>query len=196
MRGPTASILLAALPLLSIAAAGGSAPRRDDEASNVPHVAASAQGRCYAKSVPDSLYYSQAGSTRVYAVRAGRDTLLTTYRWFSQGIYLECSVSAGDGQVGTSVVRMGPWPRGDRAAASDLAIAFYRDGALLRRYSTLDLAGAPDRVQRSASHYRVIDSVSGYRWAGEGNHYTFELHTVGGRRLVFDPATGGRVAGR
>jgi hypothetical protein len=163
----------------------------DDEASNVPHVAASAYGRCYAKAVPDSLY-GQRGRTTVYWVRAGADSLLATHDWYSQRIYLECNVAAGDGPVGLSVVRMGPWARGQVASAEELALAFYRDGKLLRRYSTLAIAGRPDRVRASVSHYVVIDSVLGYRWV-DSNRYQFVLRTVDGRQLAFDPATGERI---
>jgi hypothetical protein len=84
---------VSAILLLTFAAS----PRRDQEASNVPHVVASSFGRCYAKSVPDSLFHSQAGHTYVYAVRASDDTLVATYDWYSQRIFLECHVAAGDG---------------------------------------------------------------------------------------------------
>ena len=170
--------------------AGTGAPV-DDEASNVPHVAASAYGRCYAKVVPDSLY-GQDGRTTVYWVQALEDSLLATHDWYSQRIYLECNVAAGDGPVGLSVVRMGPWARGQQARAEDLALAFYRNGKLLRRYSTLAIAGRPDRVRASVSHYVVIDSILGYQWV-DSNQYQFVLRTVDGRRLIFDPATGERI---
>lgn len=178
---------LAALVLLQPSARAGS---MDDEASNVPHVAASSYGRCYAKAIPDSLY-GQAGRTRVYWVRAREDSLLASYRWFSQRIFLECNVAVGDGPVALSVVRFGPWARGHAASARDLALAFYRGSRLLRSYSTLDIAGRPSNVSASVSHYTVIDSVIGYRWI-DGNRFRFDVRTTDGRLLSFDPATGGR----
>lgn len=178
---------LAALVLLQPSARAGSV---DYEASNVPHVAASSYGRCYAKAVPDSLY-GQAGRTRVYWVRAREDSLLASYRWFSQRIFLECNVATGDGPVALSVVRFGPWPRGQEANAQQLALAFYRGSRLLRRYSTLDIAGRPSNVSASVSHYMVIDSVMGYRWI-DGNRFRFDVRTTDGRVLSFDPATGRR----
>ena len=183
-----ASLVFAAVA--AVAAPG--APRRDDEASNIPHVAASGYGRCYAKAVPDSLY-GQRGRTLVYWVRAREDSLVARHEWYSQRVYLECNVAAPDGRVGLSVVRMGPWPRGGRARAEDLALAVYRDGRLLRRYSTLDLAGRPDRVAASVSHYQVIDSVLGYREL-PGNRFHFVVRTVDGRSIAFDAATGARLA--
>jgi hypothetical protein len=164
--------------------------RYDDEASNVPRIFASSYGRCYAKAVPDSLY-GQSGRTSVYWVRAGNDSLLADHDWYSQQVYLECNVATGDGPVALSVVRMGPWARGQHASTTDLAVAFYLNGRLLKRYSTLDIAGRPDNVQQSVSHYVVFDSVMGYRWVS-GNRYHFEMLAVDGRRIAFDPATGSR----
>src|SRR5215208_2705309 len=108
-----------AIALASVVAGSGTAAV-DDEASNVPHIAVSSFGRCYAKSVPDSLY-GQAGRTSIYQVRAAADSLLNTHSWFSQRIFLECNVAADDGPVGLSVVRMGPWARGAMASKGDLA---------------------------------------------------------------------------
>jgi hypothetical protein len=119
-----------------------------------------------------------------------QDSLLASYDWFSQRIFLECNVATGDGPVGLSVVRFGPWSRGREARAQDLALAFYRGGRLLRRYSTLDIAGRASNVSASESHYMVIDSVMGYRWL-DGNRYRFDVRTTDGRVLSFDPATGG-----
>lgn len=176
---------LAGLVLLQPSARANSV---DDEASNVPHVSASRYGRCYAKAVPNS-QYGPAGRTRAYWVRARQDSLLASYDWFSQRIFLECNVAAGDGPVALSVVRFGPWARGQQANAKDLALAFYRGSRLLRRYSTLDIAGRPTNVSPSVSHYTVIDSVMGYRWI-DGNRFRFDVRTTDGRLLSFDPATG------
>jgi hypothetical protein len=181
---------LGSLAVLAALRSSGRPGSLDDEASNVPHVAASSYGRCYAKAVPDSLY-GQAGRTRAYWVRARQDSLLASYAWFSQRIFLECNVARGDGPVALSVVRFGPWSRGHEAKAQDLALAFYRGSRLLRRYSTLDIAGRPENVSASVSHYTVIDSVIGYRGV-EGNRYRFDVRTTDGRVLSFDPATGER----
>ncbi len=160
----------------------------DQEASNIPHVQAAKYGQCYAKSVPAELYGSK-GTTNVFRVGRGRDVPLSTYDWFSQQIYLSCNVSDDRTPVGVSVVRLGPWPRGHAASADHLAIAFYFKGGELRKYSTLDIAGKPDNVSPSVSHYTVIEQVLGYRRL-RGNQYAFEVETTDGRLLSFDPATG------
>ena len=163
--------------------------RADSEASNVPHVAASDYGRCYAKSIPEE-WHGQKGTTRVYRVGADADTLAHTFDWFSQRIHIECNVSPPSGPVGIAVVRFGPWARGHQANDEQLALSFYFEGKLARRYSTLDIAGAPDNVSRSVSHYTVIGKVEGFRWLGTSNRYAFVIQTIDGRTLHFHPATG------
>lgn len=164
----------------------------DEEAGNLPHVQSDGWGRCYAKSVP-SENYGETGTTRIYEVGATDDRLLVTYDWFSQQIYLQCNMSSAGGS-GVSVVQIGSWPRGHAASADQLALAFYFNDRLLKRYSTLDLAGRPDNVQASVSHYMIIERIDGYRWI-DGDRYAFDLHTIDGRTLSFDPVTGEIVVG-
>jgi len=173
--------------------------RADEEASNVPHVAVDQYGRCYAKSVPAESYGSK-GETNVYAVDR-QDRLVETYAWYSGQVYLQCFTPMPDRQVAISVVQFGPWARGRKANDDDLALAFYARGKLLRRYSTLDIAGSPDRISNSVSHYTVISRVEGYvqvrRLEGivrSASESAFAVVTVDGRRLLFDPATGDIIA--
>lgn len=163
----------------------------DEEAGNLPHVQSDSWGRCYAKSVPSDTY-GEAGTTRVYEVTAAEDRLLASYGWFSQQIFLQCNMS-NNGDSGVSVVQIGPWPRGHAASADHLALAFYFNDRLLKRYSTLDIAGRPDNVQSSVSHYTVIERIDGYRWI-DGDRYAFDLRTSDGRTLSFDPTTGQPIA--
>ena len=160
----------------------------DQEASNVAHVVASDYGRCYAKSVPEE-HYDGKGTTRIFRVEEGQDVLLHSFDWFGQRIHIACNVSDNETPVGVSVVRFGPWARGDAASSEHLALGFYFKGKLLKEYSTLDIAGAPDNVSRSVSHYTVIEKVLGYERQG-GNGYLFRVVTNDDRVLAFDPATG------
>jgi hypothetical protein len=173
---------------LLIATAAASSARADQEASNRPVVVASTYGNCYAKSVPTSDYGSD-GETRVYAVEASSDQLIATYDWFAHTLRLECNVEGTTGAVGTSVVAFGAWPRGREASKETLALAFYWNGTLLRRYSTLDIAGRPNNVSSSVSHYTVIDEIIGYQWMS-GNRYAFAVRATDGRILKFDAGTG------
>jgi hypothetical protein len=171
----------------------GAAPAVDDVASNVTYVSASTSGRCYARSVP-KVRYGATGVTRIYAVGDERDALLGTYAWYSRRVYLECSVAGAAGTTHPSVIRVSDLLPGRRANREDLAIAFYYNGRLARRYSTLELAGSADRVARGRSHYRVIERVAGFA-ATTGNRFVFTLRTSDGRTLAFDPTTGALIRG-
>ena len=160
----------------------GAAPASaDDEASNVAYVKTSKYGRSYAKCIPAELYGSK-GLTKVYLVREGEDQLESSYPWYSKEVYLS------DRPGGVSVVRLGPWARGQTAKREDLAIGFYFSGKTLKEYSTLDIAGTPDNVGRSVSHYTVFKEVAGYRETDGGA--IFDVVTVGGRVISFDVRTG------
>jgi hypothetical protein len=185
MRREACAAFVATLLIVTTVA---SSARADQEASNRPVVVASTYGNCYAKSVPSS-DYGNDGQTRVYAVEAGADRLVATYDWFANTLRLECNVEGTSGAVGTSVVAFGPWPRGHEASKETLALAFYWNGKLLRRYSTLDIAGRPNNVSSSVSHYSVIDEIIGYQWTS-GNRYAFAVRTTDGRLLKFDAGTG------
>ena len=138
----------------------------DQEASNVAHLAAGPYGRCYAKSVPQHIYDPQngprqAGRTAVYRVEPEQDVLLHRFDWFSQKLFLNC----GAGNE-FSLARLGPWHRGHEPRQDHLAIAFYKNGTLLKSYSTLDIASLSDpgaagrpgaeTISRSVSHYSVF----------------------------------------
>jgi len=160
----------------------GAAPAvADEEASNVAYVKTSKYGRSYAKCIPAEPYGSK-GVTKTYLVRDGEDQLESSYPWYSQEVYLS------DGLGGVSVVRLGPWARGQTAKREDLALGFYFSGETLKEYSTLDIAGTPDNVGRSVSHYTVFKEVAGYRETDRGA--IFDVVTVGGRMISFDVRTG------
>lgn len=179
-------LCIAALLLLPLSASA------DDEASNTPRVFASRYGNCYAKSVPAE-HYGQKGTTRIFMVDAGTDRLAHTHPWYAQQLFLECNAAAAGKPVAVAVARIGPWHRGRRATANDLAIAFYHGGKLVRQYSTLDIAGSPDNLSASMSHFRVFEHTDGYHWRS-GNEYVFHARTTDGRHLAFDAASGERVA--
>lgn len=170
----------------------------DSESSSVAHVAAGPYGRCYAKSVPRHVYDPQGGTrqqgrTEIYRVGDPDDVRVTVYDWFSQRLFIKCSPPNDE-----TVVRVGPWQRGHVPSAEHLAIAFYRNGELLKRYSTLDIAGdePAKNVAVSVSHYAVFESgpemVSVTTSSGPMFKEELEIRarTVDGRDLVFDMTTG------
>jgi hypothetical protein len=159
----------------------------DWESSNNPHVRTDETGSCYSKSVPSG-DYGTSGTTRIYWVTSGDDRLLVTYDWFSDQIYLYCGNPVSHDETGIIVVRLGPWPTGGEASADHLALAFYMDGRLLMQYSTLDLAGRPNNVWATVSHYKVVEQIVGFVGHDTGS-LSFDIRTIDGRILSFDPAT-------
>ena len=194
--------LVVALTLSAFA----SSARADDEASNVAHVAAGPYGRCYAKSVPDHVYDPvdeprQQGRTMVYRVGKSQDELVQKLHWFAQRLFVRCGPASN-----FVVVRLGPWHRGHDPHADHLAIAFYQNGSLLKRYSSLDIAGDEKaqsgglstyrNVSASESHYTVFGSapemvkITTARGAIFEDNWVIRAKTVDGRVLTFDMATG------
>lgn len=193
--------------LIVLAGLASAAPAlADQEASNVAHVVTDTYGRCYAKSVPKHIYdpqgeLRQQGSTEVYQVGDTKDVLVQQYDWFSQGLIVRCRPGSD-----TIVVRLGPWQRGHNPSADHLAIAFYQGGKLLKRYSTLDIAGGKKakagafseykNVSASVSHYTVFAALPEFIKITENTGAIFrddwvvKATTVDGRELVFDVATG------
>lgn len=195
-------VLLIALAVSAFA----SSAVADDEASNVAHVVAGPYGRCYAKSVPDHVYDPedeprQQGRTMVYRVGNSEDVLVQRLDWFSKQLFVRCA--PGDDIV---VVRLGPWHRGHDPHADHLAIAFYKGGQLLKRYSTLDIAGGEKaengelspykNVSASVSHYTVFDAapemvrITTAQGAIFEDNWVIRARTVDGRPLTFDIETG------
>ena len=68
--------------------------------------------------------------------------------WYSFEVFLS--------EDGRYLIRMGPWNRGRKPKADDLAVAFYQDGKLLKKYSTADLVRRPEAILASTSHYEWL----------------------------------------
>ena len=178
----------------------------DQEASNVAHVSASSYGRCYAKSVPTHIFdpddqIRQKGITRIYRVGRETDALIEEYDWFSQRLYLNCA-----GASVPTVIRLGPWHRGHDPRDDHLALAFYRDGKLIKKYSTLEIAGGElnndpsfsryKNVSASVSHYTVFKVAPVLATITHQDGTTFREEqvlkavTIDNRELIFDLSTG------
>lgn len=170
----------AAAMVVALAACCASASA-DDEASNRAVLRSSTYGGVYARSVPDDRY-GQRGKTRVFSVGKDADALVCEYAWYANEMYL-----GGDGD--RTLVRFGPWQRGHAPQADHLALGIYRDGKMLREYSTLDLQQMGSGVSRSVSHYAVVQEHRGFRRLKDGA-YIYDATGIGGKVLRFDLATG------
>jgi hypothetical protein len=90
------------------------------------------------------------GVGTAYRVRAdGSDEILwRTEGWYSFEVFIS--------RDGMYLVAMGPWNEGTEPKKEDMAVAFYREGKLLKQYSTADLVKDKSKVLASISHYRWL----------------------------------------
>lgn len=153
----------------------------DQEASNRPIVRAAEYGAIYAKSVPDARY-GQAGKTSVFAVGKENDTLICTYDWYANEMYI-----GGSGDA--TLIRFGPWHRGHEAQDDHLAIGIYRNGKVIKEYSTAEIQKQGSGISQSVSHYRVFAQKLGFRWLSENDH-VYEVKGINGTLFTFDLNTG------
>ncbi len=85
----------------------------------------------------------------------GSNNPLWTVDWFAFTVYV-----SSDGQ---HIARMGPWPslKGKREPdVQELAVAFYENGELLKRYIISDLISKPKSLPSSVSHFEWKKDVS------------------------------------
>jgi hypothetical protein len=153
----------------------------DQEAGNRTIVRSSEHGIAYARSVPNDSY-GQAGTTRVFRADKDGDKLLQEYSWYANEIYLGGSADA-------TLIRFGPWHRGRKPQEDHLALGIYRDGRVLREYSTLEFQKLGSGVSQSISHYTIFKRQLGFRWLKE-NDYVYEVEGIDGKVFTFDLGTG------
>lgn len=117
--------------------------------------------------------------------------LWRTEKWYSFEVFLS--------ENGRYLVRMGPWNSGHTPKKTHLAVAFYKEGTLLKTYSTAELV---------KSKRAVLTTVSHYMWLARANHdiddtppdpeatlrldyqNIFHLKTIDGIVYAFDATTG------
>ncbi|MBL8514415.1 MAG: hypothetical protein JNJ55_10525 [Betaproteobacteria bacterium] len=131
--------------------------------------------------------YKPGGRGIAYALQKDGSfkVLYRTEGWYATEVFL-----SPDGKY---LVRLGPWSRGRAPAKDHLAIAFYRDGKLLKQYSTLEMLKDPTKARASVSHYfwRPDEAGDGPKPELADWDLSFSLQTVDGWEYVFDLKTGG-----
>ena len=114
-----------------------------------------------------------------------------TEGWYSFKVYV-----SDDGRY---LVQMGPWNSGFEVSEKHLALAFHKDGKLLKRYSTAEIVKDPDQIEHSSSHYRWMapgldqkypEAEKAALWPKLDYHNKFTLNTLDGWTYVFDATTG------
>lgn len=168
----------------------------DSEIAPFPKVDKPYDGACYIKQIPAKLSYITNSSHEVIKTVVAEEAFVKAYRilpdgkdeflWSSVGWYANKVFLTSDCQY---LVRMGDWARGSEPSSEDLAVAFYKNGELLRSYSTLDVIENKKSVDVSIGHYL---------WQSRDSTYprlviptgTFYLKTIEEKELEFNYKTG------
>jgi hypothetical protein len=107
-------------------------------------------GSCYFKMLPpqwENGAVKDEGSGIAYRLKrdGSSQELWRTTGWYSLTTFL-------DDDPGY-LVRLSPWNLGHDPSSEDVAVAFYKEGKLLKQYSTADLVKDATKVLRFVSHY-------------------------------------------
>lgn len=183
MRQLASSLPQVALLLLLVGAAISPSLLADSPAIPTPYATTSADGRFVFVMLPGKEDWSGHNSRGIaYELTWSGEwrELWRTQGWYSFRVHL-----AEDGQ---HLVRMGPWNAGAAPSEKDLAVAFYREGSLVKSYSTAELVRDHARVRASTSHYEwLADFPVRPELSLDGS---FSLQTIDGVRYRFSATTG------
>lgn len=105
-------------------------------------------------------------------------------RWTTKGWCMSRGYLSADGEL---LVRLGPWAS-DLEHQTDLAVAFYSRGRLLREYRVCDLIERKDSLEFSASHYEWLAARATTPNGFDGD--TFYLTLIDGAVIEFNARTG------
>lgn len=137
----------------------------DQPEVNVAHDAQSASGR-FVMNMRPAADFGLKGNGVAFEIDERGETKLWAVDWFANKVEI-----ADDGEY---LVRYGPWGT-DQNNHSDLGIAFYRRGQLVREYRVNELVKDPKAIVHSASHYL---------WQPEKQSIPTGFHGDGRYRLV------------
>lgn len=158
----------------------------DREAPHYPYVTTSCIGKYYFKMIPDQeiSFDRDRGTGICYRVRRNeKDKVI----WKTEGWYSFKTFLSDDGLY---LIRIGNWSRGVEPSDEHLAVAFYKKGKLLKRYSTKDLLKDISAVKSSVSHYQWLSEVIGLEPYGT----IFRLITIENIEYLFDISNGNIIS--
>ena len=173
MKKYTAALCLLSLFLI------GTTGYADSIAPNREYTASSDNRRFYITMVP-SEPYEQKGSGQAFEAGKQPAAVVWEVDWFARKVFL-----ANDG---SHLVRKGPWA--SKLDLSDLAVAFYRNGSLLKEYAVVDLLNNPHTIMRTASHYFWLSQDRNKLFGFIEDNTTFTLTTIEEKTYLFDVETG------
>ncbi|WP_044555729.1 hypothetical protein [Shewanella piezotolerans] len=163
--------------------------KADKEAPSKPFIATqdTALESYYFKMIPEYSYYENGALIvekeawgKAYRLNYdGSNTeLWSVSGWYAREVYLA-------GKDAQNLVRLGDWPRGHELKETDLAVAFYDSGRLIKSYSTKDLIKNKNSIDLTVSHYRWLESHE-----FNLSRSRFTLTTLGGTTYRFSVSTG------
>lgn len=130
-----------------------SVSKADFESAPYPYIETSASRSVFFKMVPAETHWNGK------ELLTKREAFGVAYRieeeggfkelWKTQGWYAFKVYVMNDGK---NLVRIGPWAC-DKEKHTDLAIAFYKEGKLLKSHRVCDLIRDTDSLEYSVSHY-------------------------------------------
>jgi hypothetical protein len=177
--------------------------RADTPVAPFAFVAPSWSGMYYFEMIPpqwnaakDGLLDNGHGVAYQLLRDGSRKELWRTAGWYSGRVFLA--------EGGVFLVRLEPVIDGHHVSQGDLALAFYKNGVLMKQYSTADLVRNPEKVVSTVSHYYWLASdVQRVRSEGTGGkdldadaeprlllNSTFRIKTCDGLVHVFDVTSG------
>lgn len=113
-----------------------------------------------------------------YPIAQNADSIIwKTTGWYSRFVYLSDDIKY--------LVRIGDWPRGKKTKDTDLAIAFYNNGILVKSYSTKDLIKFPKAMPLTVSHYTFLREIIGFE-----SSQNFSIVTSDNIEYKFDVTNG------
>lgn len=153
----------------------------DMEAPYESYGITSSYGNYYYKMIPDRPYDSESGSGICYKAIFGipYKNLWKTNGWYARETYL-----SNDGKY---LVRVAPWHSGIRPNDSDVGVAFYKEGKLIKSYSTNILVKDKRKALLTASHYKFRSHVPS-KFEARKNRFTFV--SIDCIEHIFDITTG------
>lgn len=132
----------------------GQALRADTASADRPHVIAAPGGTCFFRSVPAVEKWQE---NRMVTLKEAFGAAYTVEQdgsfreiWRESGWHADSGLLSRDGRY---LVRNGSWAE-DQDNLTDLAVAFYDRGQLLKEYRVKDLLQKPELIEKSVSHYR------------------------------------------
>lgn len=113
------------------------------------------------------------------AYNADTGKQLWEVNWYAHGLILL--------NDGVHLIRWGPWA-GDRYGLTDLAVAFYKNGKEIKRYTVKELLQDPSKIKKTVSHYFWKDQNKPSKLSADEKY--LYLYTIDGQSYKFEVGSG------